>query len=438
MSIRRLLPLCLPLAIGCAERPPVRPTARAEDAALSVPGLRALVRARGPEALAAEAELAVARGQKARALSLRVASAAFRHDVPGMVSLAGDPALAALRADAESRAWLGDVLATSLGLAAGRADLAAACGAAPGALSDETRAEACSRAAVAKAAEGTATRLGGARSATAPWFPKVPIPIVMMSLEGRPAEPFVVDTGAAGLALSKAYCDRVGIPYLSEARTTTDASGQGVRIQPVLVRRMSLGDLQVNDLEGVVIEFPPQLKVAGIVAPQQVFRGALVEIDGRANRLVVDRDRDLAAWKAEVAEPVQSTELVWEGGNVYVRANLDGKLSGFWNFDTGAAGSVIALSALERLGRTVERSAAEESLSIHRHASFPPFDGALAVGEGPAVGTPIVPIERRPDAQAMLDRVGNVGQSWMRGRRMALSPDGRTLAFTGATGPAEK
>ena len=68
-----------------------------------------------------------------------------------------------------------------------------------------------------------------------------------------------------------------------------DAGGNEVPLFPAWINTLTAGDLRVENLQGVVIELPPNLRVGGIVAPQRAFAGALVEIDFRALKVRVDR-----------------------------------------------------------------------------------------------------------------------------------------------------
>ncbi len=426
---RFLLSLALVVVTGCASHPAGTPAAAvAEDAA-------AATKAGDFERARKIAEHLELRGEGAAALSIRIALADLTHDRQAMTALLHHPALSRLRNDVEARARLASALALTVGVTAAKADLEAVCAASSLPVGSRQRVDACSMAAVADMAAGRERTFAGEENVELDFLPKVPIPIVMLAVNELPPAPFVIDTGAAGVALSKAYCDQHGIAYRRDAaRITHDASGADIPIFPTWLDSLDAKGLRAVGVDAIVIELPPNLRVGGIVGPHRAFAGALVELDLRADKLRIRRSSAIDAWAKELAEPVRRAPLVWDDGNVFVRARLDDRLSGFMNFDTGAAGSVVPLETATALGRTIDRARATDSVSITRHASFPSFSATLAVGDETAVvREALTPIERKGSDHTRIGPIGNVGITWMRGRRIAISPDGRTLAYTAAT-----
>jgi predicted aspartyl protease len=367
------------------------------------------------------------------ALAIRVALAEHAHDRTAMQRLVQRPEVERLRRVPEERLHLATAVTRTLGLGAARADLDAVCADATVAPSSKTHVDACSFAGLAGLAGGREQALTGAASAELDLLPKLPLPIVMVSVDGLPPAPFIVDSGAAGLALSKSYCDAHGIRYLaSAARVSRDAAGGDVPLYPAMLDTLDAGGLRVENVQSVVIALPPNLRVGGILGPHHAFAGALVELDLRADKLRVHRGEADDDWARGVGEPVHRAPLVWDDGNILVRATLDGRVTGLLNFDTGATGSIVTLEVARQLGHVVDRAQATESVSITRHASFPPFDALVQLADGGAEEASLTPIERRqPEADASaVERLGNVGVPWMRGRRIAISADGRTLLYT--------
>ena len=84
------------------------------------------------------------------------------------------------------------------------------------------------------------------------------------SINGR-AVTFLVDTGASSVAMSAVVAKSLGIPYRLEGRRTIigTASGQAKGYQ-VQLDKVQLGEVTLNDVEGVVIEAD---------GPQQVLLG---------------------------------------------------------------------------------------------------------------------------------------------------------------------
>lgn len=378
-----------------------------------------------------------ARGEQATALAIRVAIAAHAHDADAMRAALRHPGLTRLREQPSERARLGMALATTLGLGEARADLDAVCQSASLPPSSKERVDACSLAALGAVANGRTASFSGAPSVELDLLPKVPIPIVMLSVNGLPPEPFIIDTGAAGIALSKTYCDRVGIPYLKDAGRITHNGGAEVPLFPAWIDRLDAKGMQVANLDAVVIALPPNLKIGGIVAPHRAFAGTLVELDLRGDKLRVRRDLSDDAWASALGEPAQRVPLTWDDGNMLVPTRLDDRVRGFFNFDTGAVESTVTLETATKLGHAVEQAQAVDSVSIARLRSFPPFDATIGLGQGAAESARLVPIEpaerRSGNDGSVLQRLGNIGIPWMKGRRLAISPNGRTLLYTERT-----
>ena len=413
---------CL-LGVGCAH--PGLPSVLRSDWPESVRS--ALARGAYDEVEAGVRQLE-ASGQPVLASLVRVISAAQAHDPAAMRAALERPETQALRGDPTLRSALAQAIAGVLGLAAAAPDFQAIC-ADPSAHPTDHQ-DACAGAALA--ALGPPASTSGDAGAELAFLPKLPIPIVIGALSGVEGAPLIIDTGAAGTALSKAFCESHHLPYLADKpQRSEDAGGAPVALWPMRLASLQVGGYLREGLPAVVIELPPNLKVGAILAPQRSFEGSLVELDFRQNRLRILREQRIEDWVKEVAEPVHQAALAWDGGNIFVRARIDDRLEGWMNFDSGAAGSILTLEAVERLGRTVDKSAASVSTSIEKHAAFPPFSAELQLGDGPADAVQLTPIERRPTVRA-LRPIGNLGVPWMRGRRIALAPDGRSIWYTAA------
>jgi predicted aspartyl protease len=341
-----------------------------------------------------------------------------KHDAAAMRALRSSDDAKALRADAAAKKRLADATRTTLGLWEAKGDYNEGDGFAE----------------LAKQLTGP-TRLEGASSAELPLLAKVPIPVVMLSVDGKPPAAFIVDTGAAGLALNKAYCDRVGIPYLKDhPRTTHDGGGNLVTIFPAYVSSLSAQELAARDVEAVVIDLPPNFQIGGILSPQRVFGGALFELDFRDQKIRIQRDVTPEQWSATLGEAVERTPLTWDDGNVFVRVKLDQKVEGYMIFDSGASQTVVMTPVAEQLGHPIDPAKAIDSLSVTHHAAYPDITVEVTVEGGPPFKDTVAPIEHKAYPHLFDPPLGNVGMSWMKGRRLALTPDGRTLLYTAPRG----
>ena len=73
------------------------------------------------------------------------------------------------------------------------------------------------------------------------------------SVNGQPVR-FLVDTGATLIALPAADARRLGIDYLKGARGTVHTAGGPAPAYRVRLDEVKLGDIQLNNIEGMVIE----------------------------------------------------------------------------------------------------------------------------------------------------------------------------------------
>jgi predicted aspartyl protease len=348
----------------------------------------------------------------------RINAAEWAHDAAAVRTLRAGPDAEALRADAAAKKRLADATRTTLGLWEAKGDYDAADG----------------YALLAQQFTGP-TRFEGASSAELAMIPKVPIPVVMLSVNGKAPAAFIVDTGAAGLALNKGYCDRVGIPYLKDhPRTTHDGGGNPVEILPAYISTLSAQELTVRDLEAVVIDLPPNFQIGGIVSPQRVFAGALFELDLRDNKIRILRDVSGEQWAQQLGEPIEQTPLSWDDGNVFVHVKLDGTVEGAMIFDSGASQTVIMTPIAEKLGHKIDPAKAIDSMSVTKHAAYPDVDVEVTVAGGTPFKDKVAPIEHKAYAHLVEHPIGNVGMSWMKGRKLAFTPDGRTLLYTAPRG----
>lgn len=208
-----------------------------------------------------------------------------------------------------------------------------------------------------------------------------PIPIVPVSIDGGPLQPFVLDTGATVTLLN--------------AKAAS----------PAPIKELAVGGLRFRDIHAQAAPFPPELKVAGILAVRDAFPGALVEIDGRELRLLLYRDLDAEGWREEVREPTHSVPLTWNDGVPAVEARVgDAPLTLL--LDSGAGACALTPETLSKLGRAGAKEI-RVPLSIGASQAFReqffPLDGPLA---------------------------GSVGYAWFIGRRAAITADRSTLLFT--------
>lgn len=214
---------------------------------------------------------------------------------------------------------------------------------------------------------------------------RVALPVIEASLSGRAAR-FLIDTGVATSLFDEAFLAREGLALpLPEVR---------------------FGAISVRGLRGEAIALPPELGIAGILAPQEAFAGLLFELDGRAFQVRLYRDLDAAGWKALVAEDVVEAPLERRDGLLFVSGSIDG-LPGPLLLDLGAGGCQVSPETAQRL-RLVSGVPAVRKVAV---GSGAPHREDLFVNDG-------------------LRSLGALGYPWALGRRVALDPSGKRLLYT--------
>lgn len=96
---------------------------------------------------------------------------------------------------------------------------------------------------------------------------------------------FVIDTGASHVVLSPADAQRVGLQPLPEqfTRIAQTASGS-VKAAPVMLRRVSLGGVHVDDVETLINSVPMGYSLLGMS-----FLNRLSAVDVRGDQMILVR-----------------------------------------------------------------------------------------------------------------------------------------------------
>jgi predicted aspartyl protease len=260
------------------------------------------------------------------------------------------------------------------------------------------------------------------------------LPIFLALINGLPPEYFILDTGAPTSVLSQAYCDRVGIPYLTaHTQVAHDGAGHEVTLYAALVDRLEVAEVTVRNWTAQVIKLPSNFKIGGILSPLDTFKAIPTELDMRERKFRVYPRLSVKEWIAQVGEPVDSTPLVWDDGNVFVHAAVNGQASGWFLFDTGAAANFVSPDLARALGVEPRLDSAMQSATAGGTGPvLQGFSGELTVGASPPMKSNFMIKERSrdPEAVAPLISSGYIGVPWMSGRRLLFAPGGRQIFFT--------
>lgn len=377
----------------------------------------------------------------AEAALIRLYLAERRHDAAAVHALASGPAGTLLRSDPFMLTALARIRYWTEGLAVARDDLRAACG-----TSGEpsiARSNACALAAQANAlASCPSPTLDGAPGEVK-LLAGQSVAVAHASLNGKPPVYFIFDTGAPTTAIARKYADKLKLPYLRDVHeSSSDGGGNGVLLNPVVLDSLRVGTSSATGVTAHVIDLPPAFHVGGVLAPQQVFRGAAIEFDLRANVIRVLPAQGAAAWAALTGEPTYSVPVLWVDGNLYVPARIN-QVSVWILFDTGADRNYACADIAERAGAAPTLAGQAKSKSFTAAGTVEVqegFQAALAVGDEPAVdaGFMVKACTRHVGWTNLVPPMfgaGYLGTAWLKGRRVLLSSDGRTLVFTAPVMP---
>jgi hypothetical protein len=397
-----LRPLCLcVLLAGCAA---ARPANRADDLSLPDTFLTALQEGRFDEARAVALRLQAA-GRLGASLRARLWLGKRLHDPALVRAVAADPHVFLLKADAMAQEELARAVLSVSGFVEAAPYFDAVCADARLGVSSRSRTGACELAELGARARSRPFAIEGAPRATLDLVTRRPLPMVAASLNGRPPEAFVVDTGVRTSLLSRTSCEAAGVPATQSV---------------ALVAELQLGGLVVRNFFALVVDLPPQLGFVGILSPEDVLQGVLVELDGRELKLRLYRDLDEDGWRRLVAEPVHAAPLAWSDAGMFVRGRVGEALQGWLLVDFGAGAGMVSREAAKQLGQDPEKPGN--------------FTTSVTVGDARPRREEVAAIDGS-DADGELRQLGAIGFPWTLGRRVALSRDGTQLLFTESTLP---
>jgi hypothetical protein len=247
-------------------------------------------------------------------------------------------------------------------------------------------------------------------------------------VEGR----FVLDTGAPGCLVTRAFAERAGLVAASAARGTFDGSGQALALHPAIAAELSFeGALPLSDVLMDVADFEAQLPFDGLVSPQTIWRGCDLYLDGPAATLRLGPPGSQGAHL-----PYEAT-LTWCEGQPFVQAQTaEGSL--MLLLDTGAGGHLVMDDVAPGVGLSVRPSdPAVLSPTAAGHAVIHPGGMlALRIGNAPEASLRFGVKRRGPALPQCFPSPlqGYLGMPWLDGREVCLLADRRSLRFSGPLG----
>ena len=110
--------------------------------------------------------------------------------------------------------------------------------------------------------------------------------LVPVRVQGQDFE-FLVDTGAAYTALSRDVVALLGIPVdLHRTMAIAPAQGRTFRVPLITIPEFHIGGFQLGDVMAIVLDFPPELKIDGVVG-MNVLRQFRMTIEADTRTLVL-------------------------------------------------------------------------------------------------------------------------------------------------------
>lgn len=246
-------------------------------------------------------------------------------------------------------------------------------------------------------------------------------PLIEATIDGRGPYTFLLDTGARGSVISKAFADSFGLRVVGQARVGSPVAGGTPREASLIeIDRMAVGGAQLEKISAVAMDLSTVGLGAGGSSPVGVlspamFAGALVTLDFAGHRLVLRRGalpapdgRDVFGWDSTARLPQVPVDLPGGRQDVHV--------------DTG---SPAGLSLPSSWAARLPLAAKPESAGVART-----IDHTFVRRKARLNGT--VSIGRHTFANPELTFadeivVGSVGMEWLRRFRLTLDPASRRI-----------
>ncbi|MBX7116759.1 MAG: retroviral-like aspartic protease family protein [Myxococcaceae bacterium] len=270
-----------------------------------------------------------------------------------------------------------------------------------------------------------------------PFLDKQKLFIAMVAVNGNPAEPFIVDTGAPMTVISKRYADRVKLPYRTDvADRSTDAAGNSVVLNPILLQTLKWGEVELETAPAWVLELPENFKVGGILSPQDVLRGTAFEFDGPARAIQTHGVQDVPTWSKATGVPTHLATLQWNGGNFYVFTQAADLPALPFLLDSGAGGNGVCAEPLAKRGKTLDGgTVVSSSTAAGSNQVRTGLEGNFQVEAEPTRQSTLFVSACPQDADSVIQKSGYVGAPWFWSRRVFFPVERRTIAFTVPVAP---
>ena len=289
---------------------------------------------------------------------------------------------------------------------------------------DDTR-QICAGLALHRAAPtGAECARGCEQGASVPMGLVGSVPVVMLSVQGQPPAPFIIDTGASTSVVTPAYASRIGLNPLEATDFTVLSSGGAIPTRYALASIAVGEELTLASVPVALLELPID-GVAGILSPQDSLRDFVVTLDFRAMRFGVEP----SAGAASPGEGWVEFPMIRRDGNPYLMVQVGDRPERPMLVDTGASHTRLE-ARLEAMGSPLERSGQTVSLSAGGEVKTWTTSGSVQARSGDLVWTMEQPRIYEPvdiGPARNLGRFGLLGMDMFIGRALRLDVQRRTL-----------
>ena len=284
--------------------------------------------------------------------------------------------------------------------------------------------EACAGARLAAAAEGLDVCTAGCDATH-----ELPIllagnsPVVQASINGSDPTPFILDSGASGTLITRAFAEAHGIEAV-EGTTYRVGSPGGLLEASLAHVIVQVGELRVEKVPALILDLPVEF-VGGIISPQATWRGLVTELDFRDLVVRVRPDTGDVTGMAQL--PLLLTERT-----PYLQAGIAGRREVPLVLDTGATQTTLFTSWEALDGDPIQRGPETRLAGAGGGGARAwMIPAALEAHAGALDWQVIQPmVAERGDGESIHGEVryrGLVGMDLMMGRKVQLDLPGRAI-----------
>ncbi len=249
------------------------------------------------------------------------------------------------------------------------------------------------------------------------------LPVVLVSVNGTPPAPFIVDTGASMALLTREHAERVGVVPVEGTSMEVGAAGGHQVTTEIANVSFTLGGVRVDGAEAVLLDLP-LAGMGGIISPQTTLANHRVTLD------VVAFELGLEPAGQDLAPAMVRWPLWLHDTRPALMGSVAGRPPRPLLLDTGASGSFLT-EMLDALGPPLPRVDATHGYGAGQTKArnwttkeLVPFE---VVGLQWTIDGPSIAHREPPSELPALEIMGTIGMDFVMGRRLVVSRPERAL-----------